>query len=48
MVWVTVDENSNGEWVVDFCDYPDHLLPLSQAQYYVENNIIPKEYWRAT
>jgi len=45
MVWVTVDENSLGEWVVSFCDYADYLLPLSQAQQCVDNNIIPEEYW---
>lgn len=46
MVWVTVDENSLGEWVVCFCNYEDHLLPLSQATHCVVNNIVPEGYWQ--
>ena len=45
MVWVTVDENRDGEWEVSFSNFKDHLLPLSQANYCVSTNTIPENYW---
>ena len=46
MVWVTVDENDDGNWVVKYSpEYPDHLLPQSQADYCVSTNTIPDNYW---
>jgi len=45
MVWVTVDENRDGEWEVSFSNCKDHLLPLSQANYCVSTNTIPENYW---
>ena len=45
MVWVTGDENRDGEWEVSFSNFKDHLLPLSQANYCVTTNTIPENYW---
>ena len=45
MVWVTVDENRDGEWEVSFSNCKDHLLPLSQANHCVSTNTIPENYW---
>ena len=45
MVWVTVDENRNGEWEVDYSNFKDHLLTQSQAKHCVSTNTIPENYW---
>ena len=46
MVWVTVDENCDGELRVHLSkEYKDHLLTQSQADYCVSTNTIPDNYW---
>ncbi len=45
MVWVTVDENRDGNLEVSFSNCKDHLLTQSQADYCVSTNTIPDNYW---
>jgi len=46
MVWITVDENCDGDLEVFYSPkFQDHLLTLSQAKHCVSTNTIPENYW---
>jgi len=46
LVWITVDENRDGDLEVFYSPkFQDHLLTRSQAEYCVSTNTIPKNYW---